>query len=53
MDIMKLLGFIFYAIGIIGGVEGMSKGDGMISIIAIIVIIAGSLLIVLSDENKK
>lgn len=47
MNIEKLAGYILYAIGIVGGVEGVTSSPKSvpISIVALIVIIIGSYLI--------
>lgn len=41
----KVLGYIIYGIGIIGGVEGVIKKSIPISIVAIAVLAAGSYLL--------
>ncbi len=41
----KVLGYIIYGIGIIGGVEGVMKKSIPISIIAIVVLAAGGYLL--------
>lgn len=41
----KVLGYIIYGIGIIGGMEGVTKKSIPISIIAIVVLAAGSYLL--------
>ncbi|HEY9246611.1 MAG TPA: hypothetical protein VIO11_07190 [Candidatus Methanoperedens sp.] len=48
MNTQKMLGYIVYAIGIIGGVEGATVrgSEGLIiSVVALIVIIIGSYLL--------
>ncbi len=49
MDSGKVIGYILYAIGIVGGVEGASgvrqQYSAMISVVALIIIIIGSYLV--------
>jgi hypothetical protein len=45
MDWMKIAGYTIYGIGIVGGVEGAFKGNRPISIMAIGVIVLGSVLL--------
>ncbi len=42
---LKMAGYVLYAIGIIGGVEGATVESIHISVIALIVVVAGSYLI--------
>ena len=51
MNIVKTLGYIIYAIGIVGGCEGVVKRSVSISLVAICVMIVGSVF--LGWEKKK
>ncbi|MCK5560956.1 MAG: hypothetical protein KAJ51_10200 [Thermoplasmata archaeon] len=52
MDVTKILGYTVYAIGIVGGVQGVFKSSIPISIVAIVVIVVGSVLLgVNTNEN--
>jgi TRAP-type C4-dicarboxylate transport system permease large subunit len=53
MDWMKILGFIIYAIGIVGCVEGVFKKSTEISAVALVVVIVGSILIGFNDKIKS
>lgn len=52
MDITKMLGYTVYAIGIVGGVQGVFKSSIPISIVAIVVIIVGSVLLGVSSNDN-
>ena len=52
MDIKKLAGYILYAIGIVGGAEGVIKKSLPISIIAVLVIVGASVLMSLKDKGE-
>lgn len=49
MNTQKMAGYVLYAIGIIGGVEGATMERGMtanlISVVAIVVIVIGAYLL--------
>ena len=53
MDWMKILGFIIYAIGIVGCVEGVFKKSTEISVVALVVVIVGSVLLGFNDKKKS
>jgi len=56
MNMFKLFGLIMYAVGIIGGVEGVVlRGElgRSISIAAMVVIIIGSILLAWDGKKKK
>ena len=55
MNLFKLFGLIIYAVGIIGGVEGVvlrGETGRMISMAAMVVIIIGSILLTWGDKKK-
>lgn len=45
MSFEKIAGYILYAVGIVGGMEGVFKNDIPISVVAFIVIVIGSYLL--------
>jgi hypothetical protein len=52
LDYLKILGYIIYAIGIVGGVEGVVKKSVSISLVAIGVFIIGSILLGMEKPTK-
>ncbi len=53
MDWMKILGYILYAIGIVGGVQGVLKKSVWQSVVAIAVIVVGSFLLGMDKKEKS
>jgi hypothetical protein len=53
MDWMKIIGYILYAIGIVGGVQQVIKKNILLSMVAIVVIIIGSILLGMKDDKDK
>ncbi len=52
MDWIKIVGYIIYAIGIVGGVEGVVKKSVPISLVAIGVMVIGSILLGFKNSRK-
>ena len=52
MDIVKILGYTIYAIGIVGGCEGVIKKSVSISLVAIVVIVVGSVFLGMEKKGK-
>ena len=52
MNLMKILGYIIYAIGIVGGCEGVIKKSVSISLVAIVVIVVGSVFLGMEKKGK-
>jgi len=53
MDWMKTVGYIIYAIGIVGCVEGVIKESVPISIGGIMVVVIGSVILGACDPGKS
>ena len=52
MDWMKIMGYIIYAIGIVGGVQGVLKKSVWQSVVAIAVMVVGSVLLGMDKKEK-
>ena len=52
LDWIKILGYIIYGIGIVGGVQGVVKRSVPISLIAVGIIIIGSILLGFEKKEK-
>ena len=53
IDCMRALGYIVYAVGVVGCVEGVYKASYPISIGGMIVVVIGSILLSIKPKRRK
>ncbi len=53
MDLIKVVGYVVYAVGIVGCFEGVFKKSVPISLAAMAVVVIGSVLLGMTKKRKK
>lgn len=53
IDPIKVAGYVAYAVGIVGCVEGVLKESVPISLVAMVVVVIGSVLLGMKKKRKQ